>query len=34
VRIDLGGDPDELAFALEERDPVAEVARHCHGASV
>jgi hypothetical protein len=25
VGIDLGGDPDELALALEERDPVAQV---------
>ena len=27
VRIDLGGDADELALALEQRDPVAQVAR-------
>jgi hypothetical protein len=25
VGVDLGGDPDELALALEERDPVAQV---------
>jgi hypothetical protein len=25
VGVDLGGDADELAFALEERDPVAQV---------
>ena len=26
VRVDLGGDADELALALEQRDPVAQVA--------
>ena len=26
VRVDLGGDADELALALEERDPLAQVA--------
>ena len=30
VRIDLGGDAHELALALEERDPVAEVAWRRH----
>ena len=25
VRVDLGGDAHELAFALEQRDPVAQV---------
>jgi len=26
VRVDLCGDPNELALALEERDPLAQVA--------
>ncbi len=30
VRVDLGGDPDELSFALEQRDPLAQVGRGCH----
>src|SRR5207247_10426293 len=30
VRVDLRGDPDELALPLEERDPVAEIARLAH----
>ena len=30
MRIDLGVDADELALALEQRDPVAEVARGRH----
>ena len=25
MRVDLGGDADELALALEERDPLAQV---------
>jgi len=25
IGVDLSGDPDELAFALEERDPVAKI---------
>ena len=28
VRVDLGRDADELALALEKRDPVAEIASH------
>ena len=32
VRIDLRGDADELALALEERDPLAEVVRDGHAA--
>ena len=31
LRVDLGGDADELAFALEERDPLAEVVGDRHG---
>ena len=31
MRVDLGADADELALALEQRDPVAEVAE-CHRA--
>ena len=30
VRVDLGGDADELALALEERDPLAQVAGESH----
>ena len=30
VRVDLGGDADELALALEERDPVAQVGGRRH----
>ena len=33
VRIDLGGDADELALALEERDPLAQVGRRRHWSS-
>ena len=32
VRIDLGGDADELALALEQGDPVAQVRRRGHAA--
>ena len=31
VRVDLGGDANELALALEQRDPVAKVGRRGHG---
>ena len=31
VRIDLGRDADELALALEQRDPLAQVGRGRHG---
>ncbi len=31
VRVDLGGDAVQLALALEQRDPVAEVADRRHG---
>jgi len=34
VRIDPGGDPNELAFALEERDPIAKSPRGRHRESV
>ena len=37
VGIDLGGDADELALALEQRDPVAEVGEHVvesYGAAI
>ena len=34
VGIDLGGDADELALALEQRDPRAEVGGRRHGGSV
>ena len=30
VRVDLGRDADELALALEQRDPVAQVERDAH----
>ena len=33
VRVDLGGDADELALALEQRDPRAQVGRRGHGVS-
>ncbi len=33
VRVDLGGDPNELALALEERDPLAQVAGGRHSES-
>jgi hypothetical protein len=29
LRIDLGRDPNELTFALEQRNPLAEVGRRC-----
>ena len=32
VGVDLGRDAPQLALALEERDPLAEVSRRCHGA--
>ena len=30
VRVDLGGDPNELALALQERDPLTQVAGESH----
>ena len=33
VRVDLGRDADELALALEERDPLAQVAGDRHRGS-
>ena len=30
MRVDLGRDADELALALEQRDPVAQVERDAH----
>jgi hypothetical protein len=32
VGVDLGGDAPQLAFALEERDPLAEISRRRHTA--
>ena len=32
VRVDLGGDADELALALEQRDPRAQIGRRRHRA--
>src|SRR5207237_2960423 len=32
IRIDLGADAGELALALEQRDPVAQVARRAHAS--
>ena len=34
VRIDLGGDANELTLALEERDPVAKIGRRSHNFSL
>ena len=34
LRVDLGADADELAFALEQRDPVAQVAWKGHATSL
>ena len=34
VGVDLGGDADELAFVLEQANPVAQVAGRGHGVSV